>query len=177
MRSNVIRALFLLAVATPCFGQQSAAGSSLAGQAAFATIREVVRTLEADPNTDWSKVNIEALRQHLIDMDDVTMQSVVAQREIPGGFEADVTGSGRTVGAIRRMTKNHAAMLDAGSDYRASATDIPGGARVRVVARNQSDARAVSRVRGLGFAGILTEGDHHPMHHLALARGEPVHKH
>src|SRR5262245_55600128 len=107
MRSNVIRALLLLAVATPCTGQQPAASSTLAGQAAFATIREVVRILEADPKTDWSKVNIEVLRQHLIDMDEVTMRSVVDQRDIPGGFDADVTGSGRAIDAIRRMTKNH----------------------------------------------------------------------
>src|SRR5437763_2768602 len=37
------------------------------GQAAFGAISEIVRLLKADPNTDWSKVNIEALRQHLID--------------------------------------------------------------------------------------------------------------
>lgn len=177
MRSNVIRAMFLLAVATPCFGQPAATGPTSAGQAAFATISEVVRILKADPTTDWSKVNIEALRQHLIDMDEVTMRSVVAQRDIPGGFEADVTGTRRTVDAIRRMTKNHTAMLDAGSDYRASAKEILNGARVTVLARNPQDAQAIARVRGLGFAGILTEGDHHAPHHLALARGEHVHVH
>jgi hypothetical protein len=31
--------------------------------------------LEADPKTDWSKVNISALREHLIDMDEVTMRA------------------------------------------------------------------------------------------------------
>src|SRR5438552_18068577 len=35
------------------------------GQAAYAAIGEVVRLLEADPRTDWSRVNVEALRQHL----------------------------------------------------------------------------------------------------------------
>ena len=37
-------------------------------QAAFATIADIVRKLKADSTTDWSKVNIEALRQHLIDI-------------------------------------------------------------------------------------------------------------
>src|SRR5665213_2414926 len=41
------------------------------GQSAFAAIQEIVAILEADPKTDWSRVNIEALRQHLIDMDNV----------------------------------------------------------------------------------------------------------
>ncbi|MCC2098329.1 MAG: hypothetical protein KDJ29_15640, partial [Hyphomicrobiales bacterium] len=39
------------------------------GQSAFAAIQEIVEILEADRSTDWSKVNIPALRQHLIDMD------------------------------------------------------------------------------------------------------------
>jgi hypothetical protein len=50
-----------------------------AAQAAFATIADVVRKLTADSTTDWSKVNIEALRLHLIDMDDVVMRSAVTQ--------------------------------------------------------------------------------------------------
>lgn len=145
------------------------------GQAAYGAISEIVRMLEADPKTDWTTVNIEALRQHLIDMDDVTMRSVVAQRNVDGGFEADVTGAGHTVDAIRRMTKNHFAMLDAGTDVRASSVEIPNGVRVTVTARNRTDGKAVARVRGLGFAGILVEGDHHAPHHLAIARGESVH--
>src|SRR5690349_19552961 len=44
-----------------------AAVPTQSGQAAFATISEIVRMLKADPKTDWSRVNIEALRQHLID--------------------------------------------------------------------------------------------------------------
>jgi hypothetical protein len=148
-----------------------------AGQAAFGAISEVVRILEADPATDWSKVNIEALRQHLIDMDEVTMRSAVVQRNVNGGFEAEVTGSGRTTDAIRRMTKNHAAMLEADTQFRSTVADVPGGVRLTVVAANANDARTVARIRGLGFAGIMTEGEHHTAHHIAIARGEPVHAH
>lgn len=35
------------------------------GQSAFAAIQEIVTKLEADPATDWSKIDIESLRQHL----------------------------------------------------------------------------------------------------------------
>ncbi|MGA7666054.1 MAG: hypothetical protein WBW13_14615, partial [Pseudolabrys sp.] len=54
-------------------GQQSAATGTptLPGQDAFGTIQEIVQTLQSDPKTDWSKVNIDALRQHLIDMNEV----------------------------------------------------------------------------------------------------------
>ena len=142
------------------------------GQAAFATISEVVRLLKADSTTDWSKVNIEALRQHLIDMDAVTMRAAVRQHNVDGGMEADVTGTGSTAAAIKRMLSMHAMMLDQSAEYRATATEIPGGMRFRVTAKDSSDARMVAQIRGLGFAGLLTEGDHHARHHMAIARGQ-----
>lgn len=142
------------------------------GQAAFAAISEIVRMLKADPNTDWSRVNIEALRQHLIDMDDVTMHAVVAQRNVAGGIEVDVTGVGRTAAAIRRMAMNHSRMLDQGAEYRATAREIPNGAQIRFTAKNAADAKMVAQIRGLGFAGLMTEGNHHAPHHLAIARGD-----
>src|SRR3954470_15910535 len=144
------------------------------GQAAYGSIAEVVRILEADPNTDWTRVNIEALRQHLIDMDEVTLRSKATRRNVDGGLEMDVTGSGRTVSAIRQLLASHAATLEMGDTYHATSTDIPEGARLTVTARNPNDAKTIARIRGLGFAGIITEGNHHPMHHIALARGESM---
>ncbi len=143
----------------------------LPAQAAYGSISEIVRMLEADPATDWSKVNIEALRQHLIDMDDVVMHATVRQRNVAGGMEATVTGTGRTAGAISRMLANHSMMLDKSTDYHAMTAPVPGGLRFTVTARNPSDTSMVARIRGLGFAGLLTEGDHHAAHHMALARG------
>jgi hypothetical protein len=144
------------------------------GNAAFGTISEIVRMLDADPKTDWSKVNIEALRQHLIDMDLVLMTSAVKQRNVAGGVELEVTGTGSTIAAVRRMAMNHTRMLD-GTQYRASASEIAGGAKLTIAAKNQSDTAAVTRIRGLGFAGLFAEGDHHAMHHLMLAKGQAVH--
>ncbi len=145
---------------------------TLPGQAAFGAIAEVVRMLKADPNTDWSRVNVEALRQHLIDMDDVTMHAVVVQRNVPGGLQMEVTGMGRTAEAIKRMAINHSRMLDQEGEYRATAQEIANGARIEVTAIRPNDARMVAQIRGLGFAGLMTEGDHHAAHHLALARGD-----
>jgi hypothetical protein len=144
------------------------------GQAAFGAISEVVRMLEADPKTDWSKVNVEALRQHLIDMDHVTMQSEVVQRSVPGGIQMDITGTGRTMLAIRRIAVNHSMMLEMSPEYHATASEIQGGARITVTAKDPKNAALVTRIRGLGFAGIMTEGDHHARHHLALARGDAL---
>jgi hypothetical protein len=145
---------------------------TLPGQAAFGAIAEVVRILVADPATDWAKVNVEALRQHLIDMDHVTVRSTIAQREVPGGFVADITGAGSVTAAIRRMVPTHTSMYASATDFRATTRDIPGGVRLTMVARNATDAGQVARLRGLGTIGFLVDGDHHTVHHLALARGD-----
>jgi hypothetical protein len=142
------------------------------GQAAFGAISEVVRMLKADPTTDWSRVNVEALRQHLIDMDEVTMHAAIAQKNVPGGLEMEVTGAGRTADAIKRMVINHSRMVDQDGEYHATAVEIANGARITVTAIKPSDTRQVAQIRGLGFAGLMTEGDHHAAHHLALARGD-----
>lgn len=142
------------------------------GQAVFGAIGEIVRILMADSSTDWSKVDIEGLRRHLIDMDDVTMRSTVAQEAVPGGARFTVTGEGRVVGAIRRMTKSHSQMVNAEGEQRITVDEVPGGARLTVVASQAGDARAEARIRGLGFIGFMTLGDHHGPHHLAMARGQ-----
>jgi hypothetical protein len=141
------------------------------GQATFAAIAEVVRLLDADPATDWSTIDLERLRQHLIDMDEVVLHSVIKQTPVPGGLAMDVTGTGRTLRAIRAMVTPHATELDHLPAYRAKADAINGGVRLTVTAENPDDARAVARLRGLGFIGLLTEGGHHGPHHLMLAKG------
>ncbi|MDQ6888276.1 MAG: hypothetical protein M3068_13455 [Gemmatimonadota bacterium] len=113
MMTRCMAAIIAIALAgdpANCVAQQSS------GQAAYGAIGEIVRMLKADPSTDWSNVNVEALRQHLIDMNDVTMQSVVEQRNILGGIEVDVTGTSRTIAAIRRMTTSHSRTLEQGDD-------------------------------------------------------------
>jgi hypothetical protein len=47
--------------------------STMPGQDAFGAIQEIVRLLEADPDTDWSKIDLVALREYLIDMSEVTL--------------------------------------------------------------------------------------------------------
>ena len=143
-----------------------------AGQPVFAALAEVVRILDADPTTDWATVNLEALRQHLLDMDAVVMRAQVAQQPVEGGFTADVTGAGAVVGAIQRMVMDHARMMDQAPAYVARTERLPDGVRLTVTVEGPPDPRSVARLRGLGVAGFLTEGSHHLRHHLALARGD-----
>ena len=154
-------------------------GQSMPGQGAFGAMAEVVRVLEVDPATDWSKVDMERLRQHLIDMDEVVLRASVKATQVPGGLAMDVTGEGRTARSIRAMVIPHAAELDGMPAWSAKAEPIPGGVRLIVVARDPGDAKTVARIRGLGFAGLLVQGGHHGPHHLAMAKGEmpASHKH
>jgi hypothetical protein len=147
---------------------------TLPGQDAFGAIAEIVRILEADPTTDWSKVNLERLRQHLIDMNEVTLRSEVKSDAVPGGLAMDVTGPGRTEQAIHRMVMAHTAELNKLPEWSAKTEPIPGGLRLTVMAKNPDDARTVARIRGLGFIGLLTVGAHHQLHHVAMAKGETM---
>jgi len=159
-------------------GGMAGPAPTLPGQDAFGALAEVVRLLDADPTTDWSKVDLERLRQHLIVMNDVVMRSEVKPTPVPGGLSMEITGAGATERAIRAMLVPHAAELDRLDEYAARAESIPGGVRLTVTAKAPGDERAVARIRGLGFAGLLTVGAHHGPHHLAMARGEPLaHRH
>jgi hypothetical protein len=141
------------------------------GQEAFGTIQEIVRILEADPTTDWSKVNIGALREHLIDMDEVTLRARASERPLDNGIEITVTGEGRTVGAIKRMVPAHTREL-AGLGWSATAHDLPNGVKLVVTA---SDLRQVVKLKAFGFMGIMVQGGHHQPHHLMIARGQFIH--
>jgi hypothetical protein len=147
---------------------------TMSGQDAFGTIAEIVRLLDADPATDWTKVDLERLRQHLIDMNEVVLRSAVKQTPVSGGLAMEITGTGRTEQAIRAMVVPHAVELDRLPSFTARTESIPGGVRLTVLAKNAEDAKVVARIRGLGFAGLITEGAHHQAHHLAMAKGEAL---
>ncbi|QYX58050.1 hypothetical protein K1T73_06675 [Roseovarius sp. SCSIO 43702] len=148
------------------------AGLIEGGQSAFAAIQEIVAQLMADPTTDWSRVDIEALRQHLIDMDNVTLRARVSVEEIEGGarFEAISEDAGVT-SSIRAMVTAHVATMDGVEGWTMRAEDIPGGAALTVTGEDPN------RIRALGFIGMMTVGMHHQTHHLALATGQNPHAH
>ncbi|MCC7051913.1 MAG: hypothetical protein IT355_01515 [Gemmatimonadaceae bacterium] len=141
------------------------------GQAVFAAVTEIVTLLEADSTTDWTRVDLEALRQHLLDMDNVTMRARVRPTLTAGGLVMDVTGDATVAASIRRMVGAHAPMLQSLGGWRASTAPIAGGLRFTVVARDAADSATVARIRGLGFMGLLVQGAHHTRHHLMIARG------
>ena len=155
-------------------GQQFGAAGvpTMPGQDAFGAIQEVVQMLESDPATDWSKVNIAALREHLIDMNEVTLHAATAERMLNNGIEITVTGEGGTLAAIKRMVPAHMREL-ANIGWNAKAEELPNGVKLTVTA---SETQPLAKLKALGFVGIMVEGGHHQPHHLMMAKGEfPMH--
>ncbi len=151
-------------------GQKFSANSTptMPGQEAFGTIQEIVQILQNDPTTDWSKVNIAALRQHLIDMNEVTLRAVATERMFDNGIEIAVTGEGRTLEAIKRMVPAHVNELRE-IGWNAKSDELPNGIKLTVTA---SEAQPLPKIKALGFMGIMVEGSHHQPHHLMIAMGQ-----
>jgi hypothetical protein len=143
------------------------------GQTAFATIQEIVVLLETDPDTDWSQVNIEALRQHLIDMDNVTLRAQVSATEITGGVRYTITSEDPVVAAgIERMVTNHwRSVVDTAAE-KIEVNAIDGGVTLSLTT---STGEQLDRLKALGFIGWLTSNMHHQAHHLASAMGQNPH--
>lgn len=143
------------------------------GQGAFAAIQEIAGILAADESTDWSKVDLEALRQHLIDMDNVTLRAKVASAPTDGGMKFSVVGDGEVRGSISRMVTAHAATMNGVGGFTYEAEPNSNGATLIARAETPDD---LEKLRGLGFIGLMTFGAHHQAHHIAIARGQGPHQ-
>lgn len=150
----------------------SSAIPTMTGQDAFAAIQEIVAILEADPTTDWNQVNLTALREHLVDMNEVMLNATIAERDIEGGLETTIIGTGRTAEAISRLVPAHAQELNQMDVVQATVTSISNGVRLTTTSIS---GEQVEKIRNLGFIGLLVKGAHHQQHHLALAKGVEVH--
>ncbi len=144
------------------------------GQGAFAAIAEIVELLVNDPTTDWSKVNIDTLRNHLVDMNQVTLYAEAKTEVMDGKVVFTITGSGRTLKAIQTMVMAHSKVLDDSTAWEVSAKITENGA---VMSVGSSKPAAVKVIAALGFFGVMATGAHHQPHHFGMAKGLMVHSH
>lgn len=153
-------------------GGAAMGGPSEPGQGAFAAIGEIVAMLEADPTTDWSEVNIDALRAHLVDMDMVVTWAKVSREATDFGERYLVSGEGDVIGSIQRMVVAHAGVMEGKGGWSYMAEPTATGA-VLEVSVPEGD---MARLHALGFFGILTSGMHHQAHHWMMATGMNPHQ-
>ncbi|MGD8592894.1 MAG: hypothetical protein PVF82_08685 [Gammaproteobacteria bacterium] len=154
----------------------SASPLTAAGNYAFFTIQEAIEKLDADPNTDWSKVNLEALRQHLVDMQNFTLNvKVLSQKPLKNGMQAVVRPDNEDAAAsLDRVFDAHPAQLKKETGWNMSVTKQDGLYTVTVTTNNPAE---VAKIRGLGYIGAMATGAHHQSHHWSMAKGENPHQH
>lgn len=143
------------------------------GQGAIAALSEVVRVLEADPQTDWSRVDLGALRDHLVDMDRLITDTAVEETALPDGLRAVATGDPDTLATLHRMVPAHAAQLATDDRWIVDVSEEDASVTLTVTS---PDAAVSARIKGLGFFGLMASQDHHRDHHMMIARGEDPHR-
>ncbi len=146
-----------------------------AGNDAFGTIQEVIAKLDSDPNTDWSKVDIEALREHLLDMNDMTINvEVISQTAIDNGLEILLQPTTlRAQGALDRVFKAHPAQLKLETNWTMQVSEIEEQYTIVVTTEKPEE---VAKIRGLGYIGLMAYGSHHQSHHWSMATGINPHE-
>jgi len=153
--------------------QGSTAILTEAGTDPFAVIQEVIALLEANPDTDWSAVNIEALRLHLVEMQDMTLNVNVVQQPINFGFQAVITPTTkRALQSMIRVLSAHPSQMKEETGWDMFVTDNNGIFTIEVTSNQLQD---VDKIRGLGYIGIMAYGNHHQPHHWAMASGNDPH--
>jgi hypothetical protein len=147
-----------------------------AGNYAFLTIQEAIEELDADPNTDWTKVNMEALREHLVDMQNFTINvDVLSQKQVKNGMVAVVRPtSKKSEQSLERAFAAHPMQLkkELGWDMLVEKKDD-----LFTVTVTTDKPAEVAKIRGLGYIGAMAMGAHHQLHHWSMVKGENPHQH
>lgn len=131
-----------------------------AGNDAFWAIQEAIQKLDADPHTDWSKVNLEALRQHLVDMQNFTLYvEVLSQTPIAQGMKAEVRPTTKgSEASLERVFAAHPAQLKRETGWEMHVTKQGDVFVLTVTTPNEAE---VDRLRGLGYIGVMALGAHY----------------
>lgn len=140
------------------------------GQGAFASLTEVVQVLNADQTTDWETVNIRALRDHLVDMNDLILKTEYQVFPIENGLRFEFDNTLNANSAATRMVPAHSAVLQNDSGWN-SHIENSGKKLVWEV----TSTKDIEKIARLGFFGLMATGDHHREHHLAIATGKNMH--
>lgn len=145
-----------------------------AGNAIFGTIQETIKMLDADPNTNWEKVDIEGLRQHLIDMENFTSGvDVLSEKKIEKGAEIIVRAKSEEAHhSLDRALKAHPSMMESETGWTMGVKQNKERFTLTIETQKPEE---VARLRALGYIGVMALGDHHQIHHWMMASGSNPH--
>ncbi len=144
------------------------------GNDVFATLQEAVNQLLQDDGTDWEKVDLESLRQHLIDMENFTVNvQVISKTDIEQGVQVIIEPSTtQAANSLDRALSAHPAMLEQETGWSMVSEKSGKNYHIQITSTNPED---VIKIRALGYIGIMTMGNHHQPHHWAMASGNNPH--
>lgn len=145
------------------------------GNAIFGAVQEVIAKLDADPATDWSKVDIERLRQHLIDMNRVALDvKVVSADKLADGLQVQVEPANAAAHqSLQRVLTAHPPMLRQETGWQVRVDSLGQDFRLTVTTTKPEE---VAKIQGLGYFGLLAYGAHHRRHHWMIATGQHPHQ-
>lgn len=145
------------------------------GHSIFGAVQEVIRELESRPDTDWSNVNVERLRQHLLDMHRVA-QKVTVNKTAPIENGVRLVVQPKTPAAresLRRVLSAHPAMLNEETGWSMKTTSSDKG--FIITTTDPNGGQDTQKIRALGYVGLLSHGAHHQKHHWMIVRGKHPH--
>ncbi len=147
-----------------------------AGNDIFGTIQEVIANLNANTDTDWDKVNIEALKEHLLDMRDMTVNvEVISQNRIKNGSEILIMPTNkRSIQAMKRVLSAHPAQLKKEINWQMR---VQKQGNKYLLTTTTDKTAEVNKIVGLGYIGLMAYGNHHQPHHWLMATGGSPHSH
>ncbi len=189
MRKTTL-SLLLCILALPAFGQEHPHHNTHQGQypgateqtklteagnSVFATIQEVIHHLIQNPDTDWNKVDLEVLRQHLLDMKDIAENvEVMDQRRMPNGVTLVVAPlTSRAGEALERVLSAHPEQLRRETGWEMIVGRQGDQFRITTTSEDPDDT---AMINGLGYIGLMAYGSHHQAHHWAMGSGQNPHQ-
>lgn len=173
MKLGLLTAVIVF-MATSAMSQHAHRSSSVTetGQSQFAAMAEIVALLRDNPDTDWAQIDVGALRDHLVDMDNVTTKAISHQTVSELSVTFNVTGDATTAVSIQRMVLSHSPMLQQATGWSVEAEERADGATMTIQVASKDE---MNQVKGLGYFGLMTVGAHHQQHHLMIAMGRSPH--
>lgn len=190
MQSKSVKVVSLLAVALLVFGAVKLVGDKHnpnsinhamaghgagvlkeGGQSTFAALIEVISVFEADDKTDWNTVDIDGLRSHLLDMNDLVINTNAVTQVLEGNkirYDIVANGGNDSLGAIHRMVQAHSRFIEQSRGWKITPAANDNGATVTITADSTAD---MIRLKALGFYGFMSLDSHHQAHHYQIATG------
>ena len=151
-------------------GHSSANRPLEGGQSQFSALIEIVSLLENDKKTDWSSVDIDALRSHLLDMNHLMLNSSATTTASGNDqIQYTVTGNALSIPSIHRMAAAHSKFIEQSRGWSIASTLTENGAIIEITA---ADSTISNRLKALGFYGFMSLDSHHQAHHLQIAMGK-----